>query len=318
MADPKKNLRKRRAVSPRVVFAGLVASFALAGLVALWIYVRYVAYERVAARHVYESAAAIIRLDLEKVTTYDPFRRHLLPLVTRGGKDEGLKPRLERLRHHTRVELGVDIRELVYATGADLAHWSLAVGGVFPDSGVPRGLHNVLEEEGIESEIGVNQLSFSSGVQVTQSGDGVVVFASDPATLASAANAGNRQHQLRLSEQGPVAVALDANALAEGVRRALGRRLGLDLRGMRVTARLIAEKPMRCRLRVVRQSGRDPSGDLVKAVRRLTGIPASEIEVSESPDGAVQLAFPISSRHLDEAAGLLSQWLTRQLSLPAD
>jgi hypothetical protein len=316
MTDLAPRVRHRRAVAPRVVFLGLVASFAMAGAVAVWIYARYVAYERIAAQHVHDSAAAVVRIDLEQVVTYEPFRRHLLPLVTRGGRDGRLKPRLDRLKHHTRVELGVDVREIVYASGPDAGRWSLALGGVFPKSGVPRGLHRVLDEEGIYSEITLNALQFQSGARMTQAADGVIVLASDAASLSSAATAGNRAAGLGLPNSVPVAVALDAAMLGAEGRAGLGSRLGLTLDGMRIVASLVPDSPMRCEVTVQFGQGKARADDVLRAVRRLSGLPASKIQSSASQKGTLELAFPISSEHLDEAARALAEWLTEQLSLP--
>ncbi len=316
MSDSKPSVRRRRAVAPRVVFLGLVASFVLAGAVALWIYARYVAYERVAARHVPEAAAAVVRVDLEQVVTYEPFRKHLLPLVTRGGQNGRLKPRLDRLKHHTRVELGVDVRELVYAGGPDAQHWSLAFGGVFPKSGVPRGLHRVLDEEGIDSELTLNALQFQGGARMTQGADGVIVFASDAASLNSAATAGKRARVLGLPASVPVAVALDATVLGLEARRTLGRRLGVNLDGLHVVASLVPGNPLRCEVTVKFGQGEAGPEDVVRAVRTLSGLPPSKIQSIPAPKGVLQLAFPISSEHLDKGAGALAEWLTAQLSLP--
>jgi hypothetical protein len=170
--------------------------------------------------------------------------------------------------------------------------------------------------EGIYSEITLNALQFQSGARMTQAADGVIVLASDAASLSSAATAGNRAAGLGLPNSVPVAVALDAAMLGAEGRAGLGSRLGLTLDGMRIVASLVPDSPMRCEVTVQFGQGKARADDVLRAVRRLSGLPASKIQSSASQKGTLELAFPISSEHLDEAARALAEWLTEQLSLP--
>lgn len=100
---------------------------AVAGL----LYVRFVRYERVAARHVPAGATAALRLEVQQAALYEPFRKHLLPLL--GG------PSLPPAEGDARVAVferrsglsRADLREVLVALGPGERDWAIVVGGIF-------------------------------------------------------------------------------------------------------------------------------------------------------------------------------------------
>lgn len=203
---PEARTRSRVGVAPRWVLAALALSFLVAFGVASLIYRRYVAFERRAARHLIWDAQVAVRADLENVAFYAAFRDELLPLVQGTHTDPRLKPRLIRLSQHSGVELGVDIREIAFSRGRDPDTWVLAVSGMFPKAGVVQGIHDVLAEEGHEYPFDrqTQRLSLPGrssqrqSVVVQQASDSVVLFASDPESLASALAPSERYQVLEL------------------------------------------------------------------------------------------------------------------------
>src|SRR5262245_12328516 len=126
---------ERRPVPARVLaFAGAGVAAALV-LVAFVAYRELIHYERRAIEHVPEGAELALRVDLEQVVLFDPVRRHLLPLLDRAPLgDAPVEPvsRLLRLRE-AGVNLGMDLREVVFARIEPGAGWLLALGGIFGD-----------------------------------------------------------------------------------------------------------------------------------------------------------------------------------------
>lgn len=290
--------RSRRAVSPRWVLLGLLVSFVVALGVARAIYQHYVAFERVAARHLVPDADAAVRLELEQVTLYDPFRRHLLPLVhhQEAAPADNLKPRLERLKQLTRLELGVDIRELVFSRGD--GNWALALAGLFPKQGVVPGLGRVLEEEGHPVSLDSRRqvLAFVNGTVMTQASDGVVVIASDVVTLEAVRRQGDEHRKLGLSEKAAL------SAFVEGAWRSGST--GGEPRGLveplRATLRLEEANSLAI---VLHHAGgltaRDATAWLSGLLRELTGTAPTSLRLVVSGPNQLSARVAIEPSQLD-------------------
>lgn len=281
--------RSRPGIAPAWVLGALLLSFVAAFGVAFWIYQRYVAFERRAARHLVDGAELAVRADLEKIVLYAPFRDEVLPLVQEPKADPRLKPRLIRLSQHTGVELGVDVREIVYSRAAPES-WVLAVGGMFPKSGVVRGLHELLREEGHSSRFDAasERLYLSSGAVVQQAADSVVIFASDPQALASALVPSQRYQALELGlAEPPLSLAF------------------VDAASTRWNASLSTDQPETLRL-TVQQSGPPDSVEntqtLAAVITNVTGLPRDSIQFKVAGPSRWSAAVPVTSEHLRRAA----------------
>jgi hypothetical protein len=176
----------RRGLDWRVVALGF-ALVLVAGLgFGAYIFFRYVHYDRVAALHVPPGAFAAARVDLQRVTTYEPIRRHVLPLANELGARQG-SSRLERLTAETGIELGVDLRELVFALGPGAADFTLVLGGKLRRSGVLDGLAVLLRAEGHSVErVRSDILSLTGGPSIGHASDGALIVASSTPLLESA------------------------------------------------------------------------------------------------------------------------------------
>ncbi len=128
--------RARAGLDYRAVFIGFGLSLALAFVGGLFIYFKFVAYGRVAARHLPDDTRLAARIDVETLLISDPIRARLLPLFDQGVTRAELKARHDRFRAHTGVELGRDLREIVLSVSD--AGWVLVFGGKFPKSGLVR------------------------------------------------------------------------------------------------------------------------------------------------------------------------------------
>jgi hypothetical protein len=101
---------RRGARSFRSVALGGVALGALIIAVAVSLYLRYIHYERVAARHVPAGSVLALRIDVEQVDLYEPVRRHLIPLLGGPARSPGeAAAAVARLEEHTGLKRG-DLR----------------------------------------------------------------------------------------------------------------------------------------------------------------------------------------------------------------
>jgi len=199
--------RERKGLGHRTVFAVFGASLAVAFAGGLFIYFRFVAYGRVAARHLPDDTVLAARIDVETLLIADPVRTRQLPVFDQGvASGAQLKPRHDRLRAHIGVELGRDLREIVLSVGD--AGWVLVFGGKFPKSGMIAALCTTLEEEHTPFELSEGVLRVQNGPAIGQASDGALIAASDPARLQAALRGGDAYLRLGLPPEGAGGFAL--------------------------------------------------------------------------------------------------------------
>lgn len=177
--------RDRPGHAPWRVLLALALSLLLAFGVAVGIWARYVRFEPRAARHVPAELSLRVRLDVEQAVVYEPFRRHLLPLVERGAPAG--PSRLLRLERETGIELGVDLRELVLGYD-ERGSWLVALAGHFRRDGVAQGVQRLLEAEGVALELRAapERAVHASGRSCAVAEDGTLLVASSEALLLAA------------------------------------------------------------------------------------------------------------------------------------
>jgi len=204
-------------VSYRAVFAGLIASFVLVALAAVWAYFHFLRYERVAARHLPPDTTAAARIDVEQVVLFAPVRKHLIPLVDEIGDAPGLEPRLQRITRETGVKVALELRELVLARGPTSADWVLVIGGRFPDHGLIEGIDRVLRGEGAVWRVSADGRSIvgPSGIALGQAKDAALVLASSSARLALALSPNDTYARLGLEPEGAGGFAVSTAALRD-------------------------------------------------------------------------------------------------------
>ena len=198
--------RPRTGLGHRAVFTVFGVSLALAFVGGILIYFKFVAYGRVAARHLPDDTRLAARIDVETLLISDPVRSRLLPLFDQGVSRADLKPRHDRFRAHTGVELGRDLREIVLSVSD--AGWVLVFGGKFPKSGLVQGLQTTLAEEPTASVLEAGVLQVENGPAIGQASDGALVVASDPARLRAALRGGDAYLKLGLPPEGAGGFAL--------------------------------------------------------------------------------------------------------------
>ncbi|MEP7052309.1 MAG: hypothetical protein ABJB12_18225 [Pseudomonadota bacterium] len=194
-------------IGHRSVFTifGLSISLALVG--GIWIFFKFVAYGRVAARHLPDDTTLAVRIDVETLLISDPVRSRLLPLFDQGVVGPAtLKPRHDRFRAHTGVELGRDLREIVL--GVSKSGWVLVFGGKFPRTGLVEALQITLAEEHTAAQLTNGVLQVQGGPAVGQAPDGALVVASDPQRLQAALQGGEAYLRLALPPEGAGGFAL--------------------------------------------------------------------------------------------------------------
>jgi len=196
----------RTGLGHRPVFAVFGLSLALAFAGGLLIYFKFVAYGRVAARHLPDDTRLAARIDVETLLISDPIRTRLLPLFDQGAPRADLKARHDRFRAHTGVELGRDLREIVLSVSD--SGWVLVFGGKFPRSGLVQGLETTLAEEPTPSVLTDGVLQVQNGPAIGQASDGALVVASDAARLRAALRGGEAYLKLGLPPEGAGGFAL--------------------------------------------------------------------------------------------------------------
>jgi hypothetical protein len=258
----------RPAVSARwlALLSGAVA-LALA-VVAYVAYRELIHYERHAIEHVPPGAELGLRIDLEQVVLFEPVRKHLLPLVDRaplagdGERREPATSRLRRLREQAGLNLGFDLREIVFARLPN-GGWVLALGGIFGSRPLLDGIERVLREEpGVHSNGERAMLTLQpSGLALAQADDGVLLVASSAAVLELAIPRSRAHEILGLGREGAAAFAALPSAFEPHPSTGTP---GSSATWTRSTARLELGDPLELTLRIEHAA---PSG--VDASRRI-------------------------------------------------
>jgi len=199
----------RTGLGHRPVFAVFGLSLALAFAGGLLIYFKFVAYGRVAARHLPDDTRLAARIDVETLLISDPIRTRLLPLFDQGVTRPELKARHDRFRAHTGVELGRDLREIVLSVSD--GGWVLVFGGKFPRSGLVEGLRVTLAEEPTPCVLEDGVLQVQNGPAIGQASDGALVVASDVVRLRAALRGGGTYLKLGLPPEGAGGFALQVS-----------------------------------------------------------------------------------------------------------
>jgi hypothetical protein len=237
--------RRRVPRSFRTVALGGAALAVLIVAVAVSLYLRFIRYERVAARHVPPGTVVALRLDVEQVGLYEPVRRHLIPLLGGPARSRAdAEATLGRLEERTGLKRA-DLREIVVARGAVPSDWAIIFGGIFPRSTSGGVLAAALAAEDAAwapSPDGDAVIHRGLGVAVGRASDGTVLVASSPHALRDAREPSDAYGRIGLSPVGAGSLAMGA----DGVRE-LGEWPGV-LAHERLAAALSGVEGIRCEL----------------------------------------------------------------------
>jgi hypothetical protein len=212
--------RRRQARSFGTVALGGLALAVVIVAVAAALYVRFIRYDRIAARHVPPGSVLAIRLDVQQAILYDPVRRNLLPLL--GGP--GLRAadgdaRLSHIEALTGIRRG-DLREIVVARGSSRADWVIVLGGLFPKDAGASLLGAALATNGDSWTLTPDARAVvrGDGTAVGRAEDGVVLVASSEAEFRAARPVTSTSRELGLESMGPGGFAMGPIALTELAR----------------------------------------------------------------------------------------------------
>jgi hypothetical protein len=263
------------------VVVGGVFALLLAVGVSLGVYIhgRYVAAPRVVARHVPADATLVVRWDVEKVTTFEPTRRFLLPLVdtARGAKAATSgDSRTERLRKATGLSLGRDVRELAVVAGPGRDEWAIIAAGSFPKVDLVGESERLLAGEGWTWANGDAGLVAPEGVAFGQAADGAVVLASSPASLARALPEAKAPPVVPRTGAGTLVLRLDQPGVP-ATARALVAPLG-ELAELRAQAEWGSPLPVSVTLRYATEIPADVAPRFRQVLVGLVGDRLAEIE----------------------------------------
>jgi hypothetical protein len=327
----------RPAVSARWL---ALLSGAIALALAIVVYVAYrglIHYERRAIEHVPPGATLGLRVDVEQVILFEPVRKHLLPLVDRiplAGDVERRPPaisRLQRLREQAGLNLGFDLRELVFAR-LPSGGWVLALGGIFGSRPLLGGIERVLREEaGVHSSRQGAILTLQpSGLAIAQADDGILLIASGAAPLELALSGSRNYEALGLDRQGAAAFAALPSAF-EG--HAPGTSPIPGAAWTRSTARLDLGDPLELSLRIEHAAPSD-ADSARRIVEGWLGDPARDdrfvpradwggeravlarARFSRNSETVTSLSSGWQRSELDRAARSLANWLEARLRAP--
>ncbi len=315
----------RRGLPFRKVALGMGALGLSLLVVAGVLYVRFIRYDRVAARHVPPGAAMALRVEVEQALLYEPVRRHLLPLLgdpTARASDGD--EHLRRVEAASGVRRG-DLREVVFFRGSSPADWGVVLAGLFPGEGAGASLVQTLgAEPGWTVRDGGRFAVYRSGVAVGRATDGAVVVASNTDVLRAALVPSGAGEELGIASAGPGSMALSQKAIAELTRTAPVLSEG-DLPALlgavdRVTGTLVPGEQMGVTLTF---SGRDPGAvrraaeALFESARRWVATPGSATSaflrpalgrghLEAPPGGEVHLVLVSDPEELDRALASLA------------
>lgn len=172
---------------------------------ALLIYQKYVKTTPKAASHLPERVESALRLDVEQVVSYEPFRVYLLDVFEQGR--EGPEPRVKHLERKTTLELGIDSREIVFARLPE-NEWLILLGGVFRRDGVLEGAGSMLRDEGESFQPQGDVLVHENGEAFAVSADGTLILASSIGVAQAALPAAElapEDYRAQLQEEGTIA-----------------------------------------------------------------------------------------------------------------
>jgi hypothetical protein len=294
-------------------------------------------YERRAIEHVPAGAELALRVDLEQVVLFEPVRRHLLPLIDRAlvgnVAHSPSSARLVRLRE-AGLNLGLELREVVFARLERGAGWVLALGGIFGGEPLLPRIEQVLREEPdvrSSSERGMIILQ-PSGVALGQADDGTLLIASDAALLERTLPPSRGYEAVGLSPSSAAALGALASWLGARSSASAGSpRSATSL--LRVSARLELGDPLVLTADVEHRAPID-----VAAVRReigdWLGTPSDDVNFAPQADWGGERALAARARlissaptrvsvsttwerdELDRAARSLAAWLEPRLNPP--
>jgi hypothetical protein len=300
-------------VSARRLALASALGAALLVAVAWFAYRELLHYERRAIEHVPAGAVLALRVDLEKVVLFEPVRRHLLPLLDRAlVGDVARNPassRLVRLRE-AGVNLGLALREVVFARLEPGGGWVLALGGIFgAESLLPRIEQVLRQEPGVRSSSERGMIILQpSGVALGQADDGTLLIARDAALLERALPSSRAYQAVGLSPSGAAALgALGSwlGALGSGSADNPGSRASL----LRASARLELGDPLVLTAEVEHAAPVDVAA-VQRELGRWLGAPSDDANFAPQADWGGERALAARARLTSLAPTRVSVWTT--------
>lgn len=183
---------QRRAVPPRWSLALVLGVPVLVLTVLALGYLQLIHYTRIAHRHIPREADSALRIDLQQVVLFEPFRKHILPAVA-GAADASGHTRLHKLDSDIGINSALDVREIVIAHGPGEEDWTTIIGGLFPSGQMLAGIERVLRDQSRlqlqKSRDGKALFIDPWGLVLGQAGSGCIIVSTREALLRQALQA---------------------------------------------------------------------------------------------------------------------------------
>lgn len=279
---PTRDLRPLEPASPvagktaRGVWILVVAILVAAVVGPLVFWLGFWRFEPTAQRHIPAGTVVAVRADARALFLFGPFRDHVLPALTPPPSDPTKPALLARVRSHTGVDLGRDVREVVVAT-PDASRWAVLLGGRFQTS-ARRGPFIEGFEQAVEAEPDAfdwarkdDVLVGPMGAAVAQADDGTILLTSTEDLARAARHATEDYRELWLSSAGDISFSIGHAALLHagiGARGTLPEAAILE-RAERVTGWLVlGERESKVVLDVLPRPGEavEPFGVAIEAL----------------------------------------------------
>lgn len=202
----------RAGLSSRWVLGVFLLSLLAAMGGAVYVYARFVQYDKIAARHLPPDTRVAARIFVEHRHLLLPARSHLLPLLEQVGRSPGAaspRSRVDRLQERLGVELVRDLRELVVGLGPTASDWVVVLAGKYGALPVAGGLVAVMNAEGLGWSALPDGLACDPrGPCVGQAADGAVVIGSSAERVRAALVPQDTAARLGLREDAALALAV--------------------------------------------------------------------------------------------------------------
>lgn len=300
-----------------VGFVGLIAIMLAVGLV---IHRRYVAFERIAARHVPPDATLVVRWDVEKVVLFEPTRRFLLPLLDASDASSSSTTRRDRLEERAELQIGRDLREVLVAFGPAETDWAVVLAGSFPEGNVfDRVAAALADEDPRFRRLDGERIALPGGALLGRAPDGAFVVASTDERLRAAMLVRAEDPAIARTGAGSLAFRPGRGRLPSGMSEVAQPLSG----AAEVTGRAEWGNPLWVELRL---ELREPEAQAAERLRRvLTQLLGPELGRLEQRFGTMRIEaldsrtlharLPVDSPALERAAERLASTVSARLAL---
>jgi len=181
-------------------------------------------YRPLAVHHLPATTAFAARLDGRELFQFEPFQRHILPLLDDA---PGTAGRAEILKKHTGIDLRDDVKEVVVSITQD-GEVVVLVGGRFEGRKFKRvpfvdGLERTFAESHVEGFSRDGELLVGHGLAIAQAEDTTLVVGSSPALTRASLGTSDAWRGVGLPTSGAASLVVTRAGLELAAARSSGR-----------------------------------------------------------------------------------------------